>query len=242
MCSARLISFKAEGPLLYEVGACFGYAKAAVLLLGLEGIETHRVVAFDYRLSGRSCLPYFSGSRIALHSYLYLRIDGYDYIYDPTYVGESSLSVGDSVTGERVFLSIYRDFCIGLTFDEHRKIWGGPYPDKDVYAASDEYNPGSYRYLTEFTYDGTHDLIFSTAEEARDYYAYLMENVFSGAPEFRTVTLFYVFDPEETWNARYKEDLKAFLSETGLSWKYAYTDITDRSDVPTAMVKIAFGR
>ena len=48
--SARVIGFKAEGPLLYGVGACFGFAKASVLLLGLEGVNVRRVVAFSTRL------------------------------------------------------------------------------------------------------------------------------------------------------------------------------------------------
>ena len=91
--SARVIGFKAEGPLLYGVGACFGFAKASVLLLGLEGIELRRVVAFSTRLpSGRCCIIANSNS-IAIHSYLYLRINGYDYIYDPTFVGESKMTV-----------------------------------------------------------------------------------------------------------------------------------------------------
>ena len=55
--SSQLISFKAEGPLLYGVGACFGFAKASVLLLGLEGIELRRVVAFSTQLPSGRCRP-----------------------------------------------------------------------------------------------------------------------------------------------------------------------------------------
>ena len=50
MLPARLASFLAEGPLFYEAGVCFGYAKAGAILLGLEGLEVRRVVAFSYEL------------------------------------------------------------------------------------------------------------------------------------------------------------------------------------------------
>ena len=183
--SARVIGFKAEGPLLYGVGACFGFAKASVLLLGLEGIELRRVVAFSTRLPAGRCCIIANSQSIAIHSYLYLRIGEYDYIYDPTFVGESKQTVAGAD------ISVYRDFAIGMSFDEHRTVFGTYYPDKDFYAKTDQYNPGSYHYLSALKYDGQRDLLLSSTFEAKKYYDYLLETVFSQPAEYRTVTLFY---------------------------------------------------
>ena len=230
--SSRLISFKAEGPLLYEIGACFGFAKASVLLLGLEGIELRRVVAFDYTLPGRSCILPRNGSSIAIHSYLYLRVGGYDYIFDPTHVGESTLTVGSKK------ISVYREFSIGLSFEEHRKIWRSNYPDPDFYAATDEYNSGLYNYLTALTYDGTHDLLLSDKTEAQRYYDFLLETVFSKEPEFRTVTLFY-----STWNTQMEYQLDQFLKNTGVPYATTTPESFKRLGVTNgAMIKIVFGK
>jgi len=244
MYSARLISFKAEGPLLYGIGACFGFAKASSLLLGLEGIDFTRVVAFSIKLDpGRSCIiP--KTSTIAIHSFLYLHIDGYDYIFDPTAVGEHKKAVYDSKTRKNVDISWYRDFCIGLDFQEHRvPMWH--YADGDPYANSDEYNPGFFNYLTEFTYDGEHDLLLSSVDEAEHYYNYLLETVFSGTKEFRTVTLFYEFDDGMSfseWTAQYRSRLVAFLDKTGVPYQYAETDISSNRTIADVQVQIVFGR
>ena len=239
--SSRLISFKAEGPLLYGVGACFGFAKASALLLGLEGIELRRVVAFDHTLPGRSCIWPKNGRSIAIHSYLYLRVDGYDYIFDPTHVGEKKASVLNSATGSYEDVSIFGDFSIGLSFAEHRKVWASNYPDPDFYAETDEYNPGLFNYLREFTYDGTHDLLLTSKTEAQHYYDHLLATVFSREPEFRTVTLFYDGMSYSTWKSQYESQLVAFLNKTGVPYDYTLFDISSRT-IADVMVKIAFGK
>ena len=231
--SSQLISFKAEGPLLYGVGACFGFAKASVLLLGLEGINVRRVVAFSTRLpSGRCCIIANSNS-IAIHSYLYLRIDGYDYIYDPTYVGESKMTVAGTD------ISVYRDFSIGTSFDEHRRLFVA-YPEKDFFAETDQYNPGSYLYLTVLKYDGKHDLLLSSTHEAKLYYDYLLETVFTQPAEYRTVTLFYNNVSYNDWQKLYKPQLVEFLNATGVPYRYADENCAIRG-FANVMVKIAFG-
>lgn len=232
--SARLISFKAEGPLLYGVGACFGFAKASVLLLGLEGINVRRVVAFSTRLSGRCCIIPKSKS-IAIHSYLYLRIGEYDYIYDPTFVGESKQTVAGAD------ISVYRDFAIGMSFDEHRKVFGSYYPEKDFYAATEEYNPGSYHYLTELKYDGRHDLLLSSTYEAKKYYDYLLETVFSQPAEYRTVTLFYNNVTYADWQTRFKPQLIEFLDATGVPYRYVDSNCSNR-DFANVQVILVFGK
>ena len=234
--SARVIGFKAEGPLLYGVGACFGFAKASVLLLGLEGIELRRVVAFSTRLpSGRCCIIANSNS-IAIHSYLYLRINGYDYIYDPTFVGESKMTVSG------VDISVFREFCIGYSFEKHRKaVFGTYYPENDFYSKTDEYNPGTYNYLDELTYDGTHDLLFSTTSEAKRYYDYLLETVFAEPAEYRTVSFFYNNVSYNTWKTLYKPQLLEFLEATGVPYRYADSDCTSRG-VANVAVNVVFGK
>jgi len=234
--SSQLISFKAEGPLLYGVGACFGFAKASVLLLGLEGINVRRVVAFSTKLpSGRCCILAPPSTSIAIHSYLYLRIDGYDYIYDPTYVGESKMTVAGTD------ISVYSEFCIGLSFEAHRRaVFGWYYPNDDFFSETDEYHPGSYNYLAELTYDGKHDLLLSSTYEAKLYYDYLLETVFTQPAEYRTVTLLYDNVTYSDWQTRYKPKLLEFLNATGVPYRYADTDASSRG-FANVMVKIAFG-
>ncbi len=236
--SARVIGFKAEGPLLYGVGACFGFAKASVLLLGLEGINVRRVVAFSTKLpSARCCILAPPSASIAIHSYLYLRIDGYDYIYDPTFVGESALTVPNT----NVKISVYREFCIGLSFEKHRKVFGTHYSKPDFYAATDEYNPGMYNYLDKLTYDGTYDLLFSTASEAKRYYDYLLETVFTQPAEYRTVSFFYNNVSYDVWKSRYRAQLIEFLDATGVPYRLAEEDISSH-EVATVMAKVVFGK
>ena len=234
--SARVIGFKAEGPLLYGVGACFGFAKASVLLLGLEGINVRRVVAFSTKLpSGRCCIIANSNS-IAIHSYLYLRIDGYDYIYDPTFVGESKMTVSG------VDISVFREFCIGYSFEKHRQaVFGTYYPKNDFFSETDEYNPGMYNYLDELTYDGTHDLLFSTTGEAKRYYDYLLETVFKEPAEYRTVSFFYNGANYNTWKTLYKPQLLEFLDATGVPYRYADSDCSSRG-IANVAVTVVFGK
>ena len=234
--SSQLISFKAEGPLLYGVGACFGFAKASVLLLGLEGINVRRVVAFSTRLPAGRCCIIANSQSIAIHSYLYLRIDGCDYIYDPTYVGESKMTVAGTD------ISVYSEFCIGLSFEAHRRaVFGRYYPNDDFFSETDEYHPGSYNYLTKMTYDGKHDLLLSSTLEAQLYYDYLLETVFTQPAEYRTVTLFYDNVTYSDWQTRYKPQLLEFLDATGVPYRYADSDATSRG-FANVMVKVVFGK
>lgn len=234
--SARVIGFRAEGPLLYGVGACFGFAKASVLLLGLEGIDLRRVVAFSTKLpSGRCCIIANSNS-IAIHSYLYLRIGGYDYIYDPTFVGESKMTVSG------VDVSVFREFCIGYSFEKHRQaVFGTYYPKNDFFSETDEYNPGMYNYLDELTYDGTHDLLLSSTLEAKLYYDYLLETVFKQPAEYRTVSFFYNNVTLSTWQTLYKPQLLEFLNATGVPYQYADSDCTSRG-IANVAVNVVFGK
>ena len=233
--SARVIGFRAEGPLLYGVGACFGFAKASVLLLGLEGIELRRVVAFSTKLPAGRCCIIANSNSIAIHSYLYLRIGEYDYIYDPTFVGESKMTVSG------VEISVYRDFCIGLSFEKHRRIFGSYYPKNDFYSGTDEYNPGMYNYLDELTYDGTHDLLFSTTSEAKRYYDYLLATVFKEPAEYRTVSFFYNGTNYNTWKTLYKPQLLEFLDATGVPYRYADSDCSARG-IANVTVTVVFGK
>ncbi len=234
--SSQLISFKAEGPLLYGVGACFGFAKASVLLLGLEGIELRRVVAFSHRLDPGRCCIIPNSQSIAIHSYLYLRIGDYDYIYDPTFVGENK----QTISGADV--SVFRDFAIGMSFDEHRTVFGAYYKDKDFYAETDAYNPGSYHYLSELTYDGSHSLLLSNQAAARYYYDYLLETVFSKPAEYRTVTLFYGNVSLSDWNRVHKSYLLDFLARTGVPCSTPNPQVTTRQGINGVSVILVFGK
>ena len=249
MISARMISFRAEGPLLYEVAACFGFAKASALLLGLEGISVRRVVSFDNGRIGeesesRSYIrpnPGQAGTYYVLvHSYLYLRIGGYDYIFDPTASGTSQLSVSDRVGGGTASVRILRDFCLGMSYTEHRKIYSNYSPDP--YAASDEYRPAMYNYLTELKYDGTNDLLITSKAEAERYYTHLKNTVFSGEPAFHSISIFYDGMRYSTWKSQYEDQLIAFLNETGVPYSYVTSDISSKRTVADVMVQIAFGR
>ena len=232
--SARVIGFKAEGPLLYGVGACFGFAKASVLLLGLEGINVRRVVAFSTRLPAGRCCIIANSESIAIHSYLYLRIDGYDYIYDPTFVGDNALTVPNT----NVKISVFRDFAIGMSFTEHRAVFGTYYPKLDFYAETAEYKPASFNYLTSLTFDGKHDLLLSSPSEAQFYYDYLLETVFSKPAEYRAVTLIY-----STWNASMEQQLEDFLDATGVDWVKTSAETINRQGVKNGkMIKIVFGK
>ena len=246
MISARMISFRAEGPLLYEVGACFGFAKASALLLGLEGITVRRTVAFDLgRLGndGRTYIQEKPGSPgvyyVLVHSYLYLTVGGLDYIFDPTYSVNSRTTVR-TTAGSTASVAVWRDFCIGTSYSEHRKVYTNYSPDP--IASSPDYNPGQYNYLEHVTYDGTHDLILSSRAEVQTYYAYLLANVFSKPAEFRTVTLFYSGVSVAYWNGQYKSDLTSFLNQTGVPYSSPNPVTVNRQGVSGVMVTLVFGK
>ena len=236
MIPARIASFRAEGPLLYGVGVCFGYAKASTILLALEGLDVRRVVSFSKQYLGwMSGRPWAVGDSIQVHSYNYLRIDGYDYLFDLSFAKDGKLSVrrSDNV-GATDVIGATKDFCIGLSKAE-QSIYYSEFPD-DPYSLSNEYNPGSFHYLSEITYDGTHPLLLSTQAEAKAYYDYLLAYVFSKPAEYRTVTLFFAD------GAYSQSQLNAFLLATGVPYKTADKNASfERTDAVT-MVQIAFGK
>ena len=167
MYSARLISFRAEGPILYGNAACYGYAKAITLLLGLEGLDITRVVApFTDEYLGRSQIYYDSDfgeyqEGLVVHSYSYVRIDGYDYLIDGTYAYGGTVRFDNNGTPEECVR--YRDFAVGLTFDEHRNVYRGLATDS--YCRRNDYNPDSFNLWALTQYDGTHDCIVSDNTE-----------------------------------------------------------------------------
>ena len=237
MIPARMASFRAEGPLLYGIGVCFGYAKAASVLLGLEGLDVTKVVSFAIKgyleyVGGRA---WAFGDTIEVHSYNYIRIDGYDYLFDLSFAKDGKLqvrrsddlSVTDTLGGTK-------DFCVGLSKEEQCTYYS-EFPD-DPYANSSDYNPGSFHYLSAITYDGTHTLLLSTQAEAQAYYDYLLANVFTGEPEYRTVTLFFAA------GAYSQSQLNAFLAATGVPFKTAEKDASETRTGAVKMVQIGFGK
>ena len=242
MVPARLTSFRAEGPLLCGGGVCFGYAKAAVMLLGLEGLSVRRVVSFAFEgyleyTTGRS---WVYGNVIQVHSYNYFRVDGYDYLFDLSFGKDNSKTVQDRTTGEDVKIAVTKDFCVGLSKAEQTSFYS-EFP-RDPFSSSSEYNPGSYHYLSNVTYDGTHVLLLSSQAEAQTYYTYLKNNVFNGTPAFRTVTLFYANVTVSEWNAQYRSGLLSFLNSTGVPYTTPNAvQAGDRTDAGVRVV-IAFGK
>ena len=237
MIPARMASFRAEGPILHGIGVCFGYAKAAAVLLGLEGLDVTKVVSFAIKgyleyVGGRA---WAFGDTIEVHSYNYIRIDGYDYLFDLSFAKDGKLQVrrsdGTSVTDT---VGATKDFCIGLSKEEQCTYYS-EFPD-DPYADSSEYNPGSFHYLSAITYDGTHTLLLSTQQEAKAYYDYLLANVFTGEPEYRTVTLFFAA------GAYSQSKLNAFLTATGVPFRTAEKDASATRTDAVTMVQIAFGK
>lgn len=236
MIPARIVSFKAEGPLLYGVGVCFGYAKAATVLLGLEGLDAKRVVSFSEEYLGwMSGRPWALGDSIQVHSYNYLRIDGHDYLFDLSFAKDGKLQVrrSDDLSVTDV-IGATKDFCVGLSKAEQCTYYS-EFPD-DPYSLSSEYNPGSFHYLSEITYDGTHSLLLSTQAEAQAYYDYLLANVFSGAKEYRTVTLFFADGAYE------QSALNAFLAATGVPYKTSEKNASFERTDAVRMIQIAFGK
>ena len=127
-----------------------------------------------------------------------------------------------------------KDFCVGLSKAE-QSIYYSEFPD-DPYSLSSEYNPGSFHYLSEITYDGTHPLLLSTQAEAQAYYDYLLANVFSGAADYRTVTLFFAE------GAYSQSALNAFLAATGVPFKTAEKSASFERTGAVTTVQIAFGK
>ena len=243
MLASRMISFRAEGPLIYEVGVCFGFAKASVLLLGLEGLEVRRAVAFDGRIKARSYV-YSTADQpdrcwILVHSYDYIRIDGLDYLFDPTFAFNGTYQVPNTSGGSDK-ISVFRDFAIGMSYEKHREAYPGYAPDP--FAASEEYKPGHFDYLHELTYDGTHSLMLSSKEEAQICYDYLLRNFFSGEPECHALTLLFDNVAYDEWKSQYLSDLDRFLKATEVPFKFNYYAFPSSRTVADVMVYIAFDR
>ena len=138
---------------------------------------------------------------------------------------------------ERMGISVFHDFAIGMSFTEHRTFFGSVYPELDFYAETDEYKPASFNYLTSLTFDGTHDLLLTSESEARFYYNYLLETVFSQPAEYRTTTLIY-----STWSNQMERQLEDFLEATGVDWvKTSVEDINRQGVKNGKLIKIAFG-
>lgn len=168
MTGALLASFHAEGPLLYGNAVCYGYAKAYSILLSLEGLDVRRVTGHESGTYGRSAFvklndKYFDPA-ICTHSYLYVRIDGRDYLSDPTFCYAGNIEMGGKT------VTWYRDFALAMTKEEHAQV----YTDMvDTYSSSPEYNPGSYCYLSELKYDGEHPLLIEDAAGVDAYFTHL---------------------------------------------------------------------
>ena len=171
MLSSMLVSFRAEGPLLYGSGACYGYAKGITLLLGLEGFGITRVVSRLDTVTGRSQYEYDSECGeylecIGTHSYSYARVDGYDYLIDGTYAYAGSPALqGHECT-------FYRDFCVGYSKERHAQVYVNLLDDP--YCASPDYNPGNFDAELLASYDGgEHDCLLESAREVPAYLAAL---------------------------------------------------------------------
>ena len=213
MLSAMLVSFRAEGPLLYGNAACYGYAKGITLLLALEGLDITRVVGKynSLKATGRSQYEYDDvhgtyEESIGVHSLSYVRVGGYDYLIDGTYACANAVPLhGEDCT-------IYRDFCVGYSKDRHALVYAGL--QDDPYCSAAGYNPGDYYNELLASYDGTHDCLLESAGEVNDYITAL-------AAKATTRNAYYAF------SITVKADL--------------YSNKTDFSDTVSPLLSPAFG-
>ena len=213
MFSAMLVSFRAEGPLLYGNAACYGYAKGITLLLALEGLDITRVVGKydDLKATGRSQYTYDGvhsvyEESIGVHSLSYVRVGGYDYLIDGTYAYAGAVPLQGSDC------TIYRDFCVGYSKDRHAQTYVGM--QDDPYCGAAGYNPGDYYNELLASYDGTHDCLLESTGEVNDYLAAL-------AAKATQRNAYYAF------SITVKADL--------------YTDATDFRDTVSSLLTPAFG-
>ena len=107
----------------------------------------------------------------------------------------------------------------------------------DPIALSSDYNPGSYRYMHEGTYDGEHNLFFESSADAGRYYDYLLANVFNGAPAFRVMTLFIHGD----FFGVYLPQFESFCNATGVPYRYYYYRSTVEGETGYLLM-VAFGK
>ena len=183
---ARLTSFRAEGPLLYGSAACYGFAKAAALLLSLEGYELTRVLAKEPGVPGRSIcettLIGTYGDVIGMHSYLYVKMDGKDCLFDPTYSYAGTLSFGADEA------AWFRAPCLSLSLSEHREVYTTLLPD--LYGSSEAYEPGSGVRLKELLLaEGTSMLLQSREDLDHFWEALAGEIQDSGSPYAAAVAI-----------------------------------------------------
>ncbi len=213
LLSSMLVSFRAEGSLLYGSAACYGYSKGISLLLGLEGLDVTRVVNRNNSIVGRSQIDFdsvqgcYTGS-IGTHSYSYVRIDGYDYLIDGTYAYAGTPEVkGHACT-------VYRDFCVGYSKDRHSKVY--TYLIDDAYCSSAGYRPANFDSEQLGSYDGgAHDCLLESGKEVNAYLAALADRITER-------------------NAYYAFSVTAAAD--------GYADVNDFRDKVTAKFEAAFGR
>ena len=167
MLSSMLISFRAEGSLLYGCAACYGYAKGITLLLGLEGFDITRVVSMNEDVVGRSQYEFDSESNeymqsIGTHSYSYVRLDGSDYLIDGTYAFAGMPLV------HKENCTWYRDFCVGYSKERHAQTYKSLQGDR--YCESPDYHPADFDTELLGSYDGgEHDCLLESKEEVTAY-------------------------------------------------------------------------
>ena len=213
MFGAVLASFHAEGPLIYGSGVCYGFAKSYAILLSLEGLDVRRVNGHESGTFGWSAFVKdpVSGFEDSLtsHSYVFVRVDGQDYLSDVTYAFAGTVSPGGVRT------CWYRDMALALTKEEHSKV----YKDMtDLYSSSPDYVPASHNYLKEMKYDGTHSLFCSNQPEWDSYLSYIGERIRNSSG--RTV----YFNATVRNYASYeilRNSLQLFLQKTGRKYSLA---------------------
>ena len=187
MLLSQLVSFRADGPLLYGNSACYGFAKASALLLELEGFDTVRVVSREEECEGRSVFKktLLGGydEAISSHSYLYVRLDGRDLLFDPTYSYAGSVPFADAD------VTWFRDACLSLSYEEHRQVYNGLV--NDWYSLSDDYDPADGSLLGTLTFGDGHSLL---AKDQSDLSAQLlsMDEAIKASSSRYFVTVFAV--------------------------------------------------
>lgn len=184
MISSLFASYYAEGPLMYGTAVCYGYAKAYALLLAIEGIDVTRVVAqHKNHIGGRSSFIYENGGySYYIHSYNYVKIDGCDYLSDVTYAYAGSWAVDSKE------VTIYRNMCLAMTKNEHLLVYTSLTGDK--ISSSANYNPASYNYLSEYTYDGANSYMITSAAQADDYFEKMMIKIAEGGSGYYYLPMF----------------------------------------------------
>ena len=94
-----------------------------------------------------------------MHSYSYVRIGSKAYLIDATYAFAGAVGTPP--------YTIYRDFCIALTKDQHRLVYVGLRPDK--VSAGSGYSPASFDIYAEAKYDGVNDCLLDSMSELPAY-------------------------------------------------------------------------